>query len=252
MTDQEILTCINDGALTLFSILGDAPHMERTEYDSYSIISPKPGEQGTHTICNIQLEHLTDEEALRKINEVKNLGLHKWWNLDCSDRIYRLIHGHDKAPANPDDGEFSMALLPTDIPVAEKRICGAPSQKISIQKANDPQSFAQWAKIVNKICGDGTIVHPEHHYHHCASGAMDCWLGFFKGVPAAVISVLHKDNIAAVYFLGTLKRFRKKGLARALAATAIDEAFRAGAKIAVAIVWSDAKPLADSLGFRAY
>jgi len=250
MTEKEILGCINDGALTLYTMLGDAPHMNCVNNDCYTIISPKSGEQGAHTVFNVSLEQLTDEKAMEKINEIKGLNLHTWWNIDYSDRIYRILHGQDRLPVieRANDEEVYMALLPS-----RKPLYNIITKDISVKKVDNPQQFELWANIVNNIYEAGyPIVHPVHHYHHCQSGAMTCYLGFYKGVPASVISALHHDDISALYFLGTLEGFRKKGLARAASSVAVDETFKKGSKIIGSTVWAAAKPLADSLGFEVY
>lgn len=250
MTENEIRKCINDGAITLFSFLGHGKHMERIDYKRYSLIRPKAGEQGTHTIFNIQLEDLSDSEALETIQKIRQLKLHTWWSTDCSDRIFRLLWGKDRLPPTlrKEDTEYSMALLPSD-----KTVLGKVTKDITINKVDNLQLFKLWANIANYIYEDGyPVVHADNHYHLCENGSMDCYIGFYKGVPASIISVLYHDGIAALYFLGTLEGFRKKGLATALSAYAINKAFEKDAKIAVAIVWPTAKHLADSLGFRAY
>lgn len=56
--------------------------MEYIDNGYYSIIRPKSGEEGGTSLFNIRLEHLSDGELKQQVDEIKELNLHTWWELE--------------------------------------------------------------------------------------------------------------------------------------------------------------------------
>ena len=86
---------------------------------------------------------------------------------------------------------------------------------------------------------------------------MPCYIAYYMGVPASVVCMMQDDapevcGYPAMFFLGTLEGFQRKGIAEALAARAIDDAFNAGAKLIICIAQPMGIKLAYKLGFKQY
>lgn len=252
MNNLEIMKLIDDGAIFYCRQLGNASHMEFVNNGCYSMIYPKSGQQGGTSLFDLRLEHLNNEEALQKINEIKALNVHTWWGLCLSDRIADLICGKDRPILTPeqheDDEELYMAMFPI-----EKPTYGKVSEDIAIKLVTTVDEFGIWADICNSVLHGGyPIMHRVNHFDICKEGIMPCYIGYYHGKPVAVSAILNNNGNSSLEFVATLEDFRKKGLARALCQKAVEDAFANGTKIITTRAFADAKNLYKSLGFKIY
>jgi len=180
------------------------------------------------------------------------LNVHTWWGLCLSDRIADLIWGEGRPILTPeqheDDEEFYMAIFPEDKPVYRKV-----SDEITVKPVITDDEFSTWADICNSVLHGGyPIMHRINHFDICKNGIMPCYIGYYQDKPAAVSAILNNNGISSLEFIATLDDFRKKGLARALCQTAVDEAFANGSKIITTRAFANAKNLYKSIGFKIY
>lgn len=250
MEKLEVCKHIDDGSNFYLRVLGDAEHMEYSDNGYYSIIKPKDGQEGGTSLFNIRLDHLSDEELEEKVKEIKKLNLHTWWGFGLSERILSAVFGENrpKPVTETNDEEGCMAMLPDEKPKYKE--IGMP---ITVKRVKNVEDFKIWANISNKILyGDYPIIHPYNHYHLCEKGTMPCYIAYYNGTAAAVCSVIHNKNISSLEFVATAEEFRKKGLAGAVCATAIEEAFNNGSKIITLRAFPETKKLYRELGFKIY
>lgn len=247
MKNSEICKHIDDGANFYLRILGDARHMEYIDNGYYSIIRPKEGQEGVTCLFNVRLEHLPDDKLEQKVNEIKELNMHTWWGLTLSERMLNAIWGEKRPepPPEPNDEEGYMAMLLNEKPAYEEI-----NIPITVKRVSNAEDFIVWANISNN---DGyPIIHPENHYHLCEGGIMPCYIGYYNGVAAAVCSIINNGDISSLEFVVTKDEYRRKGLARAVCITAINEAFKNGSKIITLRAFPNAKKLYKALGFKLY
>lgn len=250
MERAEICKYIDDGANFYLRLLGDAEHMEYSDNGYYSIIRPKNGQEGGTSLFNIRLEHLSDEELKKKVNEIKELNLHTWWGLELPERMLNAIFGENRPEpiSEPNDEEANMAMLPKEKPKYEKI-----SMSITVKKVDNAEDFKIWANISNKVLhGSYPIMHPKNHYHLSQGGIMPCYIAYYNGTAATVCSIINNKDISSLEFVATIDEHRRKGLASAVCITAIDEAFQNGSKIITLRAFSGAKKLYKALGFKIY
>lgn len=252
MERKAMLGVINRGAWMHFDLMGQGEHLERRDLARYSVIRPKPGNEGIGGLFRINMEGMGEQEKITLIKEIREQGIHTWWNCDMPEDEYLLLTGH-KRPEYSEEGEMNMALLKADWREGEHSVEG-----ISVKKIEDKWDFELWARMVNLVFEDGyPIVHPKHHFHLLTEGKMLCYLAYYKGVPASAACMMRETSPdvcrhPAMFFLCTLEGFRRKGMAKALAARAIDETFHDGAEIIVAIAQPMGIKLGYKLGFRQY
>jgi GNAT superfamily N-acetyltransferase len=250
MNRTEICEYIDEGANFYLRVLGNADHMEYIDNGSYSIIRPKEGQVGGTSLFNIRLEHLSDKDMEEKVNEIKKLGLHTWWGIGLSERMLKAVYGEDKpvSATETNNEEGYMALLPgnkpdykeTDIPV-------------TVKKVHNTDDFKVWANISNQLLHGGyPIIHPENHYHLSEEEIMPCYIAYYNGAAAAVCSIINNKDIASLEFVCTLEEYRRKGLAKAVCITAINEAFKNGSKIITLRAFPNAKKMYRGMGFKLY
>jgi GNAT superfamily N-acetyltransferase len=252
MNSLQIMKYIDDGANFYCRQLGNASHMEFVNNGYYSMIYPKEGQEGGTSLFDVTLDHLDDEQALKKVKEIKDRNVHTWWGLCLSDRIYNMVWGKDRPVLTPEQiengDEFYMAIFSNQKPVYSK-----PVDDITIQLVTTLEEFSIWADICNAVLHGGyPIVHRINHYDICKNGIMPCYIGYYQGKPVAVSSILNNNGASSLEFVATLEEFREKGLAKALCQRAVDDAFSSGANIITTRAFADAKNLYKSLGFKIY
>jgi predicted GNAT family acetyltransferase len=141
-----------------------------------------------------------------------------------------------------------MAIFPEEKPAYSKV-----NEDITIKPVTTVDEFGIWADICNSVLHDSyPIIHRANHFDICKNEIMPCYIGYYKGKPAAVSAILNNNGISSLEFVATLDDFRKKGLARALCQKAVDDAFANGSKIITTRAFADAKNLYKSLGFKIY
>jgi len=250
MERNETCKHIDDAANFYLRLLGDAKHMEYIDNGYYSIIRPKDGQEWGTSLFNLRLDQLSDEELKEKINEIKNLNLHTWWGFGLSERILAAIWGEQRPETlpEPNDEEACMAILSEEKPEYDEI-----DMHITVKKVDNMKDFSIWANINNKILHGGyPIMHPENHYHLCEKGIMPCYIGYYNGMPAAVCSIMNNNGISSLEFVATTSEYRRKGLARAVCITAIQEAFKNGSKVISVRAFGGGKKLYKALGFKVY
>jgi GNAT superfamily N-acetyltransferase len=148
----------------------------------------------------------------------------------------------------PNDEEANMAMLAEDKPQYEEI-----ALPITVKKVDNPDDFKLWADISNMVLHGGyPIIHYKNHYHLSRSGVMPCYISYYNGKAASVCSILNNKDISSLEFVATIEDFRKKGLARAVCITAIDEAVKNGSKIITLRAFPMAKKLYQAMGFKIY
>lgn len=204
MNNSEIMKLIDEGANFYCRQLGNASHMEFVNNGYYSMIYPKKGQDGGTSIFDVTLEHLNDNEAIEKINEIKVLNVHTWWGLCPSDRIADLIWGKDRPvltqEQHENDEEFYMAIFPKEKPTYEKA-----NNDITIKPVTSVGEFIIWADICNSVLhGSYPIMHRVNHFDICKDGIMPCYIGYYQGKPAAVSAILNNNGVSSLEFVATL------------------------------------------------
>jgi GNAT superfamily N-acetyltransferase len=250
MNRTEICEYIDEGANFYLRVLGNADHMEYIDNGFYSIIRPKEGQEGGTSLFNIRLEHLSDKDMEEKVNEIKRLGLHTWWGIGLSERMLKAVYGEDKpvSATETNNEEGHMALLPGSKPDYKET-----DMPITVKKVDNADDFKVWANISNQLLHGGyPIIHPENHYHLCEEEIMPCYIAYYNDAAAAACSIINNKDIASLEFVCTLEEYRRKGLAKAVCITAINEAFKNGSKIITLRAFPNAKRMYKGMGFKLY
>jgi ribosomal protein S18 acetylase RimI-like enzyme len=251
MERAEICRYIDEGANFYLRLLGDAEHMEYCSNGYYSVIRPKPGEEGGTSLFDIRLGLLPDDEIERKITEIKQMNLHTWWGFNLSEKVQNILWKGQQRPQplpEPNDEEACMALLPE-----EKPVYGKWNSSITVKKVDNAEDFRVWATISNQVLHSGySIMHPINHYHLSKAGIMPCYIAYDNKTPAAVAAIMNNHEISSLEFVATLQEYRRKGLANAVCYKAIEDAFQNGSKIITLRALPAGKRLFLTLGFRIY
>ena len=252
MHDPQVMKLIDDGANFYCRQLGNASHMQFEDNGIYSMIYPKPGQQGGTSLFNVRLDALGDGDTQRAIDEIKALDVHTWWGLCLPDRIADMVWGKDRPVLTPEehenDEELYMALFPQEQPAG-----AAPPEGVEIKPVVSAEQFAVWADICNTVLHGGfPIINRVYHWDICRDGIMPSYIAYVAGKPAAVCAVLRNADEASLEFVATAEGFRKRGLADALCRRAVLDAFSSGARVVTTRAFADAKNIYKSLGFRVY
>jgi GNAT superfamily N-acetyltransferase len=84
-----------------------------------------------------------------------------------------------------------------------------------------------------------------------ANPVFQLYLARLAGQPVSALAVLRDRTIAGIYHVATRPGYRRRGLAGHLLALALRDARAAGANLATLTATPEARPLYESLGFRA-
>ena len=180
------------------------------------------------------------------------MGMPVWWDLQTSDALFSQIHGKPRPSASSvfaDGDELYMAIT---------NVCEMPAVTLptgfTVEKIRDAAGFAAWATTANRIMFSGyPDVHPIHHYGWCENGNMHCYACYDGETIAAIASVLDNDGICSLEFVATEAAYRRRGLAKAVCAAAVREAFACGARIiTLRAIGKGTGALYAALGFTAY
>lgn len=251
MTEQEIICHVNDGANFYLRFFGDAIHMEYHKNEFFSFIQPKQGEHGVSFAFDVRLEKIDPKEQLKKVSELRLLKMPIWWDLQASDSLYKLVHGHDRirpVPEPVDGDELYMAILPNESVSFEK------SPDIVVKKVDTPAAFEEWATAVNTIMFGGyTDIHPTNHYHLCKKGIINCFTGYYHNIPVSFVSVMDDNKICSLEFVATDPNYRRQGFAATVSSEAMAYSFDNGAKIiTLRALQPGTRELYTSLGYRIF
>lgn len=250
MTNREIIQHIDNGANFYVSLFGDAVHMEKIDKEFYSYVKPKAGEEGISFIYNVHLDDLPREQIKVVIDEMKSMHMPIWLGLLVSDEVAFIFSGQKPthSPAEFDeDVETYMAILPE-----EKREFHENNHKII--KVHSPEEFALWAQLTNDIFSGGyPDIHPVNHFTWCEKRNVKCYIMYHDNIPVSVASIMDNKGIASLEFVATIPEMRRKGFAKAVCETAINEAFSDGASIITTrSINASAAKLYQSIGFKFY
>ena len=96
-------------------------------------------------------------------------------------------------------------------------------------------------------------IHPINHYHLCRDGFINCFACYDGNTVVAVASIMDNQGICSLEFVATAPNYRRKGLAKAVCAIAIKDAFKNGASIITLRAFQPGtRALYTSLGFKIY
>lgn len=251
MDQQTIRRHIDEGGTYYLDILGKSEHMETVLLPHYTIIRPKKGQHGGTSIYNIQIEQLSDTEALRLVQEIKNYKEHIFWGMYPSERLLQYIGKDEYIPEHlpePNEEEAGMALL-----AAEKPDYPPIAEGITVSKVDNAEDFRLWALLNNFVLHQGyPIMHPELHYPVCQEGILSCFNVYDQGTFAGVSSLINHNGIFSLEFLAVSGAFRRRGVATAAVIAAVEDACAQGAELITVRAIGKSNYLLPKLGFRIY
>ena len=249
MNDAEIIRHINAGANHYIALFGEAEHMERQDAGNYSIVRPKPGEEGISFIYNIRVEALEPVEQHAVAQEIRISGMPFWLDLMASDEVFALFFGKEKPHGQTEfafDDEQYLAMLPNQF------INQPASQRII--EVRTPDEFALWARLANDLLAGGhTDIHPLHHFNLVERGLMRCYMLYADEQPVSIAATMDQEGIVSLELVATLPEFRRNGYAREVCAKAIQDAVDTHCTLLTVRANSAASAsVYRSLGFQVY
>lgn len=246
MEHKEIEQYIDTGADFYLRVIGDASHMEVVDNGIYEIMHSRGEVNNLRVVYNIRLDHLSDEEIVNAIEEIRNLKVHTWWP-PLSERVLDIMHGKGKRPSSTfDDTELYGVMRTEDMP----RYPRTPDS-IKVRRVRSFQEFETWCDLDNRIEHGGNVhIHPQNHRHLLANGRLRCYLGYVDDIPVTTAAILDNEGVASLEFTVSLPEHRRKGFAKAVCQFALRDAFKSGIEVVSARAIGDARMLGRSLGFR--
>lgn len=246
MDTKEFRGCIDDGAHFYIRMIADAEHMEIVDNGIYEIMRSRGDINNMCVVYNIRLDHLSDEEIVRAIQEIKGLKMHTWWP-HLSERVLDIMHGRGKRPAWAfDDTELYGIMLADEMP----RYPRIPSS-IRVSRVRSQEEFQTWCDLDNEVEHSGDVhIHPQNHYHLIENEKLRCYLGYVDGIAATTAAILNNEGTASLEFTVTTPEHRQRGYAKAVCQLALKDAFKAGIKIVSVRAIGNARMLGKSLGFK--
>jgi predicted GNAT family acetyltransferase len=246
METKQFRKYIDDSAYFYIRMIADAKHMEIIDNGIYEMARSRGDVNSLCVVYNIRLDHLSDEEIIKAIKEIRELKVHTWWP-HLSERVLDIMHGKGKRPAwSFDDTELYGTMLPEEMP----RYPRTPSF-IQVRRVRTKDEFKAWCEIDNRIEHGGNVhIHPQNHYHLLKNGKLRCYLGYVNGVGMTTAAILNNEGTASLAFTVTTPENRQKGYAKAVCQFALKDAFKAGIKIVSVAAIGDARMLGRSLGFK--
>ena len=244
MTDIAIIKAIDEGANHYLRLFGDAEHMRVTDHGAYTVVEPRAGEQGIAFVFDIRLERLPDELAREKIQEINALPYAVWWPLRPlnSPRIARLIYGDDAAEGD----ERYMAVF-------AENFADDASAHVAIRRVDCAEDFGTWALLGNRVFADGRQdVHPTKHARWATDGRLAPYIAYVEREPVGVAAILRNGDAASLEFVAVREEYRRRGIAKALSARAVRDAFTGGVRLVTARAFAPAYLVYEALGFRTY
>lgn len=248
MDAREILRRIDEGANYFLRTLAQGPHMSVTDGGGFTVIQPKPGQEGISFVCELQLDERSPAEWTDLIARAKSTGLPVWFPLLCTDAQFACFFGRERihgAPLSPED-EVYLAMLPGEI-------ADLP-QTHAVHRVTDAASFADCATVINTVLSGGRPdLHPVHHLPLLEAGRIHCHVLYAEGKAVSAAVTMAKDGIASLELVATLPDFRRRGCARAVCRQAVQDEWARGASlVTVRAVNANAARLYEQLGFRPY
>lgn len=258
MTEQEIVKHINDGAKHYIRMFAHAEHMETYEKEYYSYIKPKEGEHGIGFVYDIKIENLSKEKQQKLVEEIKELQMPIWLDLDASDDVFQMVFGREKVHGQTmfaEEDEIYMAVSAEEwLTLKASHDKQGIKQSVEVIKVNSAEKFAIWAKINNDVLAGGYAdLHSVYNYPLCEKGLLNCYIAYSGNEPVAIASIMNNEGVSSLEFVATVPKMRQKGFAKAACERAVEEAFTDGAKIiTVRAANLSAGKLYEKIGFKAY
>ncbi len=257
MTEQEIVKHINDGAKHYIRMFAHAEHMETYEKEYYSYIKPKEGEHGICFVYDIKIENLSKEKQQKLVEEIKELQMPIWLDLDASDDVFQMVFGREKVHGQTmfaEEDEKYMAVSAEEWQKMGKADKQKEKWNARVTKVTSAEEFAVWSKINNDVLAGGFAdIHPVYHYSLCAKELLNCYIAYDGDMPVAVAGIMNNEGVASLEFVATMPEARRKGFAQAVCEWTVEETFAAGAKIiTVRAANLSAGKLYEKIGFKAY
>lgn len=249
MNNAEIIQHINNGANHYISLFGQAEHMEICDRGSYTIVRPKPGEEGISFIYNIRVDTLTPEQQRVVAQEIRALGMPFWLDLTASDEVFALFFGKEKIHGQTEfafGDEQYLAMLPA-------QFIKAPAS-CDVVEVHTAEAFGLWAELANNLLADGhRDIHPVHHFNLVERQLMRCYILYVDGTPASIAATMDDHGIVSLELVATLPEYRRKGLARTVCGKAVQDAINEGCTLMTVRANSVASAsVYRSLGFQVY
>ncbi len=242
METREIEQCVDAGANFYLEVIADAEHMEVVDNGLYEMMRSRGGVNNLCVVYNIRLDHLSDEEMRRAIQEIKDLNVHTWW--PASERVQNVLRG-GKEPEFW-DGELYGIMTRDQMPEYPPAPDG-----IEVRRVRSREEFEAWCELDNRVEHGGNVhIHPRNHYHLLANGRLRCYLGYVDGSAVTTAAILDNEGVGSLEFMVTVPEHRRRGFAKAVCLFALRDAFRAGVKTVSVRTIGDGRMLGRSLGFR--
>lgn len=243
---REIKHYIDKGADFYLRMLADAEHMEIVDNGIYEIMRSRGDVNHLCVVYNIRLEHLSDEEIIEAVKEIRELKVHTWWPAR-SERVLDIMDGKDRGPEGPfGDAELYGIMVAEEVPKYPKT-----PNSIKIQRVHSQEEFQVWCDLDNDVEHGGHIhMHTQNHYHLITNGKLRCYLGYVDSIPVTTAAILNNVGTASLEFTATLPEHRQNGFARAVCQYALKDAFKAGVEVVSIRSFGIARILGKSLGFR--
>lgn len=253
MNAEQVIRFIDRGANFYIDLFARAAHMERIDCGCYTMVLPKPGEEGIRFVYNLRLEGLPEDVQWAKIAEIRKLRMPVWLDLCSSDAVHRMLFGRERVrgrQALSQEDEVYMAMLPEETAALKQEADAG----VQVHRVETPEEFAQWTQVANAVLAGGRRdLHPVEHYFLCKEQDLKCYYAMVDGKIASVAAIADDDGIDSLEFVATAAASRRLGLARAVCRRAVKEAFTEGARIVtVRAIDGIAAQLYGSMGFVAY
>jgi ribosomal protein S18 acetylase RimI-like enzyme len=124
---------------------------------------------------------------------------------------------------------------------------------LTVERVTDPVRLAHFAGVLAGQPADASVV---RFYELTQSAALRpdspvrLFVGYAGGQPVACAEAFLSDGVVGVYGVATLVPYRRRGIGTAMTARAVEEGFRAGARLAVLQAAPDGRGIYERLGFR--
>ncbi len=249
MNDEEIIRHINDGANHYISLFAEAEHMEITDTGTYSMVRPRPGEEGIAFIFNIRVDALAKEQQYAVAEEIRTLEMPFWLDLNASDDVFALFFNKEKIHGQTEfafDDEQYLAMLPEWFVD-----CNSPKTIIEV---HTPDEFATWAMLANDLLAGGhRDIHPIHHFPLIERRLMRCYTLYADGFPVSISATMNNGGVVSLELVGTQPEHRRKGYAQAVCARAVRDAIESKCELmTVRANSAGSASVYRSLGFQVY
>jgi ribosomal protein S18 acetylase RimI-like enzyme len=198
---------------------------------------------------------LTDAEAGSMIDHIltrlKEHGLSALWFVTPASRPEFLESRLEERGFRYQKDWISMAFAAGDL------LPFTPPQGFTIKEVLSDEELKTWSSILVKSfeiredlsnayggyfadmgIGDGT----KRHYY----------LGYMNGEPVSVASLFNSSGTAGIYYVGTLREYRRKGIGMAMTGHLVGEARKSGHDLITLNASRSGYPLYRKMGFNEY